>query len=117
MIVHCMKKSTWDERKQRKEWGHRDLEDCGFVHCSTVNYLWRVMPNFLSIDEPLVLVCLDESKLRAEVKYEDSDGVGRFYPHVYGLINNSAVLDVLPFLKDEHGNWLKNDEFSDYPDE
>jgi hypothetical protein len=36
---------------------------------------------------------------------------------VYGLINNSAVLEVLPFLKDEDGNWLKNDEFLDYPDE
>ncbi len=75
------------------------------------------MPNFLSIDEPLVLVCLEESKMLSEVKYEDGDNVGRFYPHVYGLINNSAVLEVLPFLKDEDGNWLKNDEFLDYPDE
>ena len=48
-----------------------------------------------------MLVCIDEDKLKSEVRYEDGDNCGREYPHVYGLINNDAVIKVLPFLKQQ----------------
>lgn len=52
----------------------------------------------------MVIVCIDENKLESEVKFEDGDHYGRYYPHVYGLINNSAVIQGLPFLRDKSGN-------------
>ena len=113
MILHCMKKTTWEDRKNKPNWGKRNLEAEGFIHCSTVEYFWRVAPNFRDIKEELVLVCIDEDKLESEVRYEDGDNCGREYPHVYGLINNDAVIMVLPFLKDENGDYMKNPEFRD----
>ena len=112
MILHCMKKTTWEERKDKACWGKRNIEADGFIHCSTVEYFWRVAPNFKDVHEELVLVCIDESKLNAEVRYEDGDHCGREYPHVYGLINRDAVVQVLPFLRDEDGNYKKNPEFA-----
>ena len=108
-----MKKTTWEERKDKEYWGKRNIDTDGFIHCSTVEYFWRVAPIFNDIKEELVLVCIDESKLQSEVKYEDGDNCGRAYPHVYGLINNDAVIDVLPFLRNEDGTYKKNPEFSD----
>ncbi len=64
------------------------------------------------MDEELVILCIDENKLDAEVRYEDGDNYGRFYPHVYGLINNAAVTAVLPFIKDEEGKYIKNRELA-----
>lgn len=64
----------------------------------------------------MVLLCIDEGKLNAEVRYEDSDHCGRAYPHIYGLVNNDAVMQVLPFLKNEDGTWIKNAEFSSIQD-
>ena len=61
-------------------------------------------------------ICIDEDKLDAKVCYEDGDNCGRAYPHVYGLVNNSAVVDVLPFLQDENGKYVKNPEFLDVAD-
>ena len=116
MILHCMKKKTWEERKNLEFWGRRNLKADGFIHCSTVEYFWRVAPNFKDIQEELVLVCIDESKLSAEVRYEDGDHCGRAYPHVYGLVNNSAVIGVLPFLKNADGTYQKNPEFADIPE-
>ena len=58
----------------------------------------------------------DENKLEAELRYEDGDNCGREYPHVYGMINNDAVMTVLPFIKDKDGVWQKNPEFSDIQD-
>ena len=110
MILHCMKRTTWEERKQKDSWGKRNIDAEGFIHCSTVEYFWRVAPNFMDIEDELVLVCIDENKLKSEVKYEDGDNCGRYYPHVYGEINNDAIIKILPFLKDKNGNYIKNEE-------
>ena len=117
MIVHCMKKSSWDEVKEKDSWGEDDIRKNGFIHCSTVEYLWRVLPGFKEDPDRRVLVCIDENRLHSMVKYEDSeDYPGRYYPHVYGLINNDAVIMVLDYLKDEDGHYRKNPEFADIAD-
>lgn len=116
MILHCMRKSVWEQRKHKTSWGKCDIEAEGFIHCSTIEYFWRVAPNFLDTPDDLVLVCIDESKLTSEVRYEDGDNCGREYPHVYGVVNNDAVVMVLPFLKNEDGSYKKNPEFEDIPD-
>ncbi len=108
MILHCMKKSTWEERKNKESWGKRNIEAEGFIHCCQPEYFWRVAPNFDDVKEEMLILCLDESKLSAEIKFEDGDNCGRAYPHVYGLINNSAVIAILPFLRDKNGKWVKN---------
>ncbi len=116
MILHCMKKIIWEERKNKECWGQRNINDEGFIHCSTVEYFWRVAENFVSVRDEMVLLCIDEDKLKPEVRYEDGDNCGRAYPHVYGLINNDAVIQVLPFLRNEDGTWIKNPEFAGIQD-
>lgn len=116
MILHCMKKKTWEERAGKNSWGQRNLDAEGFIHCSNVEYFWRVAPNFADFTEELVLVCIDENKLTSKVVYEDGDHCGRKYPHVYGLVNNDAVLCILPFLRKQDGSWKKNPEFSSIQD-
>lgn len=114
VILHCMRRATWEERKHRDCWGRRDIAAGGFIHCSTVEYFWRVAPNFRDVREDMVRI--DEARLGAEVRYEDMDDCGREYPHVYGLINNDAVVGVLPFLRDGDGAYVKNPELCDIQD-
>ena len=116
MILHCMKKQLWEERKNKESWGRRNIEADGFIHCSTVEFFWRVAPIFRDVKEELVLVCIDENRLKSEVRYEDGDNCGRSYPHVYGPINHNAVTMVLPFLKNRDGTYKKNPEFADIRD-
>ncbi len=116
MILHCMKKSLWDKRKLAAEWGEHEIASEGFIHCSTVEYFWRVAPNFKDIDDKLVILCIDEKRLTSELRYEDGDGCGRSYPHIYGPVNSDAVILVLPFLKDEDGDYIKNAELSHIED-
>jgi len=116
VILHCMKKETWEKVKDNKYFGEKSLELEGFVHCSPVEYMWRVAPNFKDVTDELVLLCIDTDKLKSEVRWEDGDKCGRSYPHVYGLINTDAVTKVLPYLKDENGNWIKNDELKHIQD-
>lgn len=106
-----MQAKSWNKVKNKKSFGKKDLRKYGFIHCSTIEYFWRVAPNFTHVKEALVLICIDEDKLISEIKYEDSDNCGRYYPHIYGEINIDSVIQVLPFLKDNDGNYVKNPEF------
>lgn len=117
MIAHCMKKNTWNKLRNDAYWGYQDLENEDLIHCSPIKYLWRVLPNFENEEEELVIICIDEEKLKAEVRYEDDDGCGRYYPHVYGPINSDAVTMVLDYLKDDEGHYMKNPELGDIADE
>lgn len=74
-------------------------------------YFWRVAPNFKNIKEALVFICIEKDKLTSKIKYEDSDNCGRYYPYVYGEINIDSVVQVLLFLRDNNGNYIKNPEF------
>ena len=116
MILHCMKRSTYEQRKDKAFWGARSLAADGFIHCSQPEYFWRVAPNFRGETEELAIVCIDEEKLQSEVRYEDGDGRGRSYPHIYGLVNSDAVTAVLPFLRDADGNYIKNPELAEFAD-
>lgn len=113
MILHCMRKTVWDRVKDEKCFGE-DMTD-GFIHCSPIEYMWRVAPIFQDVTDELVLLCIDEDKLESEVRWEDGDNCGRSYPHVYGIININAVTKVLAFLRDENGAWIKNEELMDVP--
>lgn len=116
MILHCMKKETWEKVQNNKYFGEKSLELEGFIHCSPVEYMWRIAPIFKDTTDELVLLCIDIDKLESEVRWEDGDNCVRCYPHVYGLINVDAVIKVLPYLKDEKGNWIKNHELKHIPD-
>ena len=41
-----MKRETWAKVKSGKYFGVRNIELEGFIHCSPVEYMWRVTPNF-----------------------------------------------------------------------
>ena len=109
MILHCMKKDDWDKLKNEKILNLASHQ--GYIHCSPVEYLWRVVYRFEKVNTEFVFLCIDEEKLNAEVRYEEWENSGRLYPHIYGEFNVDAIVKVLPFLRDKQGHWLKNPEF------
>lgn len=113
LIIHVALQSEWDRFKNLSHYETSTLETEGFIHCSDVHYFWRVAPIFKSVSEPLVVLVLDESLIDSVVKYESIETEGRAYPHIYGKLNTDSVIKVLPYFKDDEGNWIKNSEFSD----
>lgn len=114
-IIHVTSKNLWESQKNKPYYQSPSLKEEGFIHASPVHYFWRVAPNFKKVEEAMVILLLDESKIESEVRYEGFEPHGRTYPHIYGCINTSCVLGVLPYLKDEEGNWIKNEEFDAIP--
>lgn len=71
------------------------LEEEGFIHASRRDQVQGVFDRYYaSLGEDLVLLTIDTDRLTPEVRVEP---VGEdTYPHVYGAINRSAVIDVAP---------------------
>jgi len=90
----------------------RTLEEEGFIHASRRDQVQSVFDRYYAgLGEDLVLLTIDPTRLAdAEVRVE---AVGAdTYPHVYGPITRTAVVDVVPL--DRRGNaetllslWLK----------
>lgn len=74
----------------------RTLAEEGFIHASRRDQVQGVFDRYYrGLGEHLVLLTIDTARLdRAEVRVE---AVGDdTYPHVYGPINRTAVVDVTP---------------------
>lgn len=73
----------------------RTLEEEGFIHCSSdLDQVRGVLSHFYSDVDPadLVLLVIDVTRLDAPVRHEPVDG--DVFPHIYGPIPLSAVIDV-----------------------
>lgn len=114
IIVHCVKESTWNLCKNLNYYGEDYIKECGFIHCSDIDTYKNVAPDFKDINEKLLLLVIDTEKVEGEVKWEDFYECNIKYPHIYGLLNKDAVIDVLPHLWSKDRQWIINDELKKY---
>ena len=110
MILHISSSVEWEKAGALGEYIAPSLGTEGFIHCSTPAQTADTANLFFKGHRGLVLLCIDETRLRSECRYEaptgggkHDPGVGTLFPHVYGPINLSAVVNVVDFPPDELG--------------
>lgn len=112
MILHITTQEGWEKASVNGEYTAASLKEEGFIHCSTPKQVVETANLFFKGQNGLVLLCIDEKKLKSECRYEDPAGVGierhdpqadNLFPHIYGPINNSAVMKALDFPLNEKG--------------
>ena len=113
MILHITSKSEWAEAQTRGEYIAPSLNTEGFIHCSTEKQVLQVANAFYAGRTDLVLLKLDETKLKPEIKWEapagpPAPGISESdkFPHVFGPINLTAVASVLEFAPDPAGKFI-----------
>ena len=91
-LHHIMTPEGWArfQAEGTSEQSTRDLTlaEEGFVHCSYADQLEGTVGRFYADLPEIVVLTLDPELLDAEVKVEDG------FPHVYGPLPLSAVVDV-----------------------
>jgi uncharacterized protein (DUF952 family) len=103
IIVHIAKKADWEGAKPTGTYNGDTLVTQGFIHCSTPSQVVGVANAVHNGEKDLVLVCIDTTKVRSEIKYEKSRM--KLYPHIYGPLNVDAVRTVLDFKPKEDGTF------------
>jgi uncharacterized protein (DUF952 family) len=119
MILHITTYKDWKEAQVKGEYTAPSINSDGFIHCSTIKQTVDTANIFFKGQNGLILLCIDENKLRSVCKYEDPTGggqhdpnVGKLFPHVYGPINISAVIKVIDFPTNENGLFALPKEIS-----
>jgi uncharacterized protein (DUF952 family) len=96
VICHIVKRSEWMIAVARGSYAPASLQAEGYIHCSTLAQVIDTANRFYRGQDDLVLLLIDESQLKAELKYEAptmdrGESSGELFPHLYGELNVDAV--------------------------
>lgn len=96
-IFHVTTESAWQEALAHGEYRlstrGRSLEEEGFIHCSYRHQLDYVVRTHFEGAGPLVLLKIDVSRTRAELRVEAGPDEQAF-PHLYGPLPLDSVVSV-----------------------
>ena len=96
VIFHIAFAEHWDAAKAAGEYTEstrgRSLAEEGFIHCSYEGQVQGVADYaFSDVTAPLVLLTIDPSRVKPEIKVENG------FPHIYGPLSVEAVVGVRDF--------------------
>ncbi len=115
ILLHVAKENDYKNSLQSGFYGNSSLKKDGFIHCSTIENVVDVAnDNLKQLQEKLLILCVDAEKLSSEIKWEKRGSKGIKFPHIYGLLNLDAVINVVPFCKDSSGNFFLPDALFKY---
>ncbi|CAM3936921.1 DUF952 domain-containing protein [Bacillus luti] len=100
MITKVITKRNWEIAKAAGEINEASLKNEGFIHCSLLDQTLKVAEKHFIHEEDVLLLTIDPSLVKAEIKYELASN-GQEYPHVYGVINVEAIVEVSSFPKEK----------------
>jgi len=111
MIYHITSSSAAQAALLDGEYSTESLAQDGFIHFSQLHQLLGVANAFYSGQKDLVILVVDASLLKAELKYEAPvhpvnaagavvSSADQRFPHLYGPLNFEAVIKIvdLPLL-------------------
>ena len=102
IIFHIIEKEAWEIYKDFDLYRPESLKNEGFIHCSKSNQVVEVANHFFSGQSRLLLLAIESGKVDSDILYEDA-GNGNFFPHIYGPLNLSSVVDVIDFKPNTNG--------------
>lgn len=101
MIFHLALAEDWAMAQQSGVYATSTrgltLAEVGYVHASFAHQVAETYRRFYTDAGEVVLLAIDESRLRSPVVVEQLDGAPEAFPHIYGPVDLGAVVDVTPY--------------------
>lgn len=113
IILHITTRAAWDAARAAGSYRPTSLDHEGFIHCSTPAQAVGSANKYFRGRTDLLLLCIDESRVTTEVRYEPPATIrgvpdpraGELFPHVYGPLELEAVIRMVPFPCDRDGGF------------
>ena len=94
-VFHITTREQWNHAALAGKYQADSLVTEGFIHCSTAAQLESSGRRHFAGQTGLVVLEIDPTKLRWELRWEDSHGED--FPHLYGPLDLDAVISVQTF--------------------
>jgi uncharacterized protein (DUF952 family) len=92
-IYHIVLPEVWERFKTRPSYQPDSLATEGFIHCSYPSQLPDVLKRYYDRVGRVIILKIDTDKLFSKFVEEPSTN-NDIYPHIYGRLNHSAVVEV-----------------------
>jgi diaminopimelate epimerase len=92
LIVHIARQAEWQQARDVGEYAPSSLAREGFIHLSRPEQAHLPANALYSGQRDLVLLWVDPTWLRAELRYEAPEPGALEFPHLYGSLNLDAVV-------------------------
>lgn len=96
IIYHITTEAEWKDAQAKGQYESASLKEEGFIHCSQDKQIPGVLERYFKGRTQLVRLTIDTDKLKSQLIFEWSPSIADTFPHIYGPINNDAVLAVEP---------------------
>src|SRR4051812_25452682 len=105
-IYHITTADAWRAAREASVYTAPSLDIEGFIHCSTQRQVADTAARYFPGATDLVVLCVDVSLLRHDVRYEDTSGHGQLFPHIYGPLDLVAVRSVVELTPGADGSFV-----------
>ena len=105
MIFHIVPQADWSDVQHQAAYQPASLGAEGFIHCSTREQLVESATLHFHGQSHLVVLCIDEQRVAADIRYENLTGGTLLFPHIYGPLNADAIVDVLDLPQTADGTF------------
>ncbi len=113
IVLHIATRADWEAACATGSYRPGSLESEGFIHCSTAAQVVGSADRYFRGRGDLILLCIDESCIAGELRYEPPAVIGgapdrrtgELFPHLYGPLAVAAVVRVVPFPCREDGSF------------
>ena len=110
-VFHIALPADWaaalDEGEYRTSTRGVSLDEEGYIHCSYRHQLDGTANRYYADLTDLVLLRIDPAQLGAPIVEEAPVPGADLFPHVYGPIPVSAVVEAVPWRRDDDGRWRR----------
>jgi len=108
VLVHLCSAEEWSSARTRGELRPESLASTGFIHLSTPDQVHLPANRLYRGREDLVLLQVDPARLDAPLRWEPgvaTDPESMLFPHLYGTLPVSAVIDVTGYRPGADGSF------------
>ena len=104
-IFHITSRAEWERALAGGSYRPASLATEGFLHASNAGQVAGSANRFFRGREGLVVLRVDLERVRAPINWATSPDSDEPFPHIQGLLNLDAVLDVVPMVADAAGHF------------
>ena len=105
ILFHLTTKEDWKAHQSDGNYEPESLDTQGFIHCSSGDQVEDTANRLFAEKQEILLLVIDVSSLRPQVKYELDEDTGLKFPHIYGPLNTNAVIDKIDIHTEDDGKF------------
>lgn len=108
ILFHVTTQEDWKQNQKGGLYRPESLEEEGFIHCSSGSQLEETANRIYGDKDQILLLVIDASRIREDVKYEKDVETGQKFPHIYAPLNVNAVIDKIEIHAEKDGTFKIN---------